>query len=222
MAASSTSAQSIYRPLGLQPGDEYRLLFITEGERNALSSDIADYNAFVTSEANALNSLVRGLAVEWFAIASTSDVDAIENTSMDPSPPGDTGVPIYLVDGASRFANHYDNVWGDRDSIGPSYLLSSPHLTQFGVNAVGPANNVWTGTNYFGRAIGPIGAVTHPTVGVSAAANGRWISNISAPASQAKSFYAISSVLVAVPEPSAMTLFATAFAALFYTRRVSV
>jgi hypothetical protein len=214
MAASSASAQSIYRPLGLEPGGEYRLLFVTEGKRNALSTDIADYNAFVTSEANSPNSLVRGLTIEWFAIASTSGVDAIENTGTDPSPPGDTGVPIYIVDGASRVANHYDQMW-DGAQV---FLLSAPNLTQYGASASSPQNNVWTGTDYNGVAGGiggPIGADNTPSLGSSVSPLGRWINNnFTAVASEAKSFYAISSILVAVPEPSAVTLFATATAAL--------
>jgi hypothetical protein len=222
VTASSASAQSIYRPLGLQPGDEYRLLFVTDGKRNALSTDIADYNAFVTWEANQPNSLVRGLTVEWFAIASTIHVDAIENTGTDPSPPGDTGVPIYLVDGASRVANHYDNLWNP-SSIGDSYLLSAPNLTQYGVGPADAINNVWTGTDYHGVAGGiggAIGADSTPSVGVSLSPNGRWINNnFSASASTAKSFYAVSSVLIAAPEPSAGMLFATAAAALLPRRR---
>ena len=221
IVASSASAQSIYQPLGLQPGDEYRLLFVTDGKRNALSAEIADYNAFVASEANQPNSLVGGLATDWFAIASTNDVDAIGNTGTDPSPPGDTGVPIYLVDGASRIANHYDHLWAGAQVL----LLSAPNLTQYGVAPSSPQNNVWTGTDYNGVAGGiggAIGADNTPTLGSSVSPVGRWINNnFTSVASEAKSFYAISSILVAVPEPSAVTLLALAAAALL-TRRPAI
>jgi hypothetical protein len=222
MATSSAPAQSIYRPLGLGPGDEYRLLFVTEGKRSALSAEIADYNAFVTSQANLPNSLVRGLATEWFAIASTSGVDAIENTGTDPSPAGDTGVPIYLLDGASRVANHYDQLWDGARVL----LPNAPNLTQFGESATSPTNNVWTGTDYNGLAGGiggPIGADNTPSLGSSVSPNGRWINNnFTASASEARSFYAISSILVAVPEPSAALLFTTVIAALLVRRRRSL
>ena len=36
---------------GLQPGDAYHLFFVTDGMRDATSTDIADYNAFVRAEA---------------------------------------------------------------------------------------------------------------------------------------------------------------------------
>ena len=112
--SSITTAQSIYRPLGLQLGDQYRLAFVSEGKRDALSSNIGDYNSFVTDEANASNSIVSELQTDWYAIASTEEVDATENTNTDPTPPGNTGVPIYLVDGQTRIADHYDNLRGRR------------------------------------------------------------------------------------------------------------
>ena len=50
-ALPSVSAQGVVLPAGLQGGDPYRLLIVTEGRRNAVSTNIADYNAFVTAEA---------------------------------------------------------------------------------------------------------------------------------------------------------------------------
>jgi hypothetical protein len=222
MACTSTGAQSIYRPQGLQPGDQYRLVFVTEGKQDALSSNIADYNAFVTNEANAPNSVIRGLATEWFTIASTADVDAIENTETNPSPRGQTGVPIYLVDGQTRFAEHYDNLW-DGDSYGRTYL-GPLHLTQYGVAVVNPINNVWTGTNEYGVAGGfggPLGS-PHPSLGAAPGtfgANGRWINNnFRSLDRETKHLYAISPVLVAVPEPPAIALLCTSLIA-FLRRR---
>lgn len=62
--SAMTHAQSLLHPEGLNPGDKYRLIFITGAQRDGLSSDIADYNAFVMNEANAPNSLVSGLHVD--------------------------------------------------------------------------------------------------------------------------------------------------------------
>lgn len=219
-AATSVAANSIYRPLGLQPGDAYRLVFVTKGTRDALSSDIADYNAFVIAEAKAPTSVVRGLAADWFAIASTVDMDAIENTGTDPSPAGQTGVPIYFVDGATRFADHYDNLW-DGDSSGQMYLGRSM-LTQEGVVPAVQNNNVWTGTDYYGIAGGiggPLGSST-PSLGGSNGFNGRWINNnFRSFASVERSFYGISSVLVALPEPASATWWTASLVA-FLSRRL--
>lgn len=220
-AAGNASAQSIRRPLGLEPGEAFRLLFVTEGKRDATSSNIADYNAFVSSEAISTNSLVRDLEAEWFAIASTTNVDAIQNTGTDPSPVGDTGVPIYLVDGATRVADDYDH-WWDGDSAGFSWLLNSPDLTQNGTPLNG-INNVWTGTGYFGNAGGfggPLGDGITATIGASVAGNGRHINNnFRSLASGENSLYALSSVLTAVPEPSSGALMVLASVSFYIARR---
>ena len=80
LVAENAWAQSILRPMGLEPGDQFRLMFVTEGTRDATSAVIGDYNAFVSSEALLPGSLVRDLDAQWFAIASTADVSAIVNT----------------------------------------------------------------------------------------------------------------------------------------------
>jgi len=220
---ATSHAQSILRPAGLNPGDEYRLAFVTEGKRNASSSDIADYNSFVTDEASASNSLVSGLQTDWRAIASTDDDDATENTNTDPIPVGDTGVPIYLVDGQTRIADHYDNMW-DGDSAGFGILLAPLNLTQYGLAAEDPINNVWTGTDYYGVAGGfggPLGTL-RPTLGASVSSNGRWINNNFNPFfgnSETLSLYAISSVLIAIPEPTTCTLALAALCLVMGRRR---
>lgn len=45
---------AVIAPVGLVPGSQYQLIFVTFSTRTATSSDIADYNAFVTSEAGKL------------------------------------------------------------------------------------------------------------------------------------------------------------------------
>ncbi len=206
--SANCAAQSVRLPAGLNPVDEYRLAFVTFGTRDATSSDIADYNTFVTDEANAPRSIVYGLQTDWFAIASTNDVDAIQNTGTDPTPNGDPGVPIYLVDGLTRVANHYDNMW-DGDSAGFGFLLAPLHLTQYGIAPRSTINNVWTGSDNYGVAGGgggPLGTLT-PSLGVTLSPNGRWINNrYTSSASQEKALYGISSVLIAVPEPSTASL----------------
>ena len=51
MSITSAKATIVTLPTGLNPGDQYRLVFLTSTERNATSSDIAVYNAFVTAAA---------------------------------------------------------------------------------------------------------------------------------------------------------------------------
>jgi len=98
VAAPAVNADVVWPPPGFQLGEqEFRMVFVTSTTRDATSSNIADYNAFVTAAANSDPILSRltgpdGQPVTWTAIASTSSVDAIVNTGTD----GTMGdVPIY-------------------------------------------------------------------------------------------------------------------------------
>jgi hypothetical protein len=72
-AASTSIAVPITVPTGLSPGDEYRLVFVTSTTRNATSSNIADYNLFVTGVANTIPELL-ALGTTWSATGSTRTV----------------------------------------------------------------------------------------------------------------------------------------------------
>ena len=96
-------------PRGLNPGDSYRLVFVTNGTRDASSSNIADYNGFVTTAATAAPEL-GPLATIWKAIAATSAVDVRTNTATDPVANAGTSVPIYDLGGV-RVADGYANLW---------------------------------------------------------------------------------------------------------------
>ena len=113
---SSLHADVVTVPTDLSPGDPYRLVFVTSGTRDTTSLGIADYNAFVTDQANQNADLAR-LGASWFAIASTvtpdytSTVDARDNTSTTPGTDV-AGIPIYLVNsGSNRLADSYADLW---------------------------------------------------------------------------------------------------------------
>src|SRR5690242_18076131 len=93
--AARTDAALITVPPSLSVGDQYRLVFVTSTARNATSTNIADYNTFVTNTANGVAELV-SLGTTWKVIGSTSSVSARDNTGTNPS---STGVPIYRLDG---------------------------------------------------------------------------------------------------------------------------
>ena len=99
------------RPSGVNAGDKFRLLFVTSGERNATSADIADYNRFVQNAAAAGHDAIRGYSAGFRALASTESVDARDNTATT-----GTGVPIYWLN-SSSLADHnadlYDGSWAN-------------------------------------------------------------------------------------------------------------
>jgi hypothetical protein len=89
--AAATSI-SINTPAGLNPGDRFRIAFVTGTTSTALSADIASYNLFVNTAAG--GATYNGSAVTFYAIGSTATVNAYDNifsTTMNDS--------VYLADG---------------------------------------------------------------------------------------------------------------------------
>lgn len=122
---SETYATGITTPTGLNPGDHYRLVFITSTTRDATSSNIADYNNFVTGVANS-NPTLLSLGTTWTAIASTNTVSALANTGTDWRPAGIQGVPIFLLNN-TLLATDYDQLWN----------ATGNHLAAFNINENG-------------------------------------------------------------------------------------
>ena len=130
-------------PPGLMPGDQYRLVFITKDTTTALSTNIADYDAFVTSQANQ-SAMLASLPTSWRVIGSTAAVSAKVHTSTDDSPAGETGVAIYRLDGA-LIASSYDDLW-DGTIQNPLYVAQDGSVLD-------TCCGTWTGTNIYGVAI---------------------------------------------------------------------
>ncbi len=157
---SNASAVS-FIPSELLPGDEYRLVFVTQGRSNATSSNINTYNNFVTNTANAPGAVGNLLeqadlcvTCEWKAIASTATVNAIDNTSTN-FDNVNKGVPIYLVSDSpnmisslTKIADNYEDLWDG--SLDASIDRSERGIPQF-QPTIQPSY-VWTGTDSGGMA----------------------------------------------------------------------
>ncbi|MDJ0732426.1 MAG: PEP-CTERM sorting domain-containing protein [Crocosphaera sp.] len=212
-------------PTDLNPGDEYRLVFVTDGTRDATSSDISVYNDFVTNDVTGsqleMDLMAEGLNPDWFAIGSTATVDAIDNTSTT-----GTGVPVYLITG-ERVADDYVDLWDGSISRNIDTTPSDDTLTglisDFDLR-------VWTGTfdggvkepsgtgvlGAFGSAPGLVG---QSLFGISLASDPRWYFNRPFGFDQvvlSQRMYGMSSVLSvpvpvvqSTPEPSSLLSFIT-------------
>jgi hypothetical protein len=77
-------------PAGLNPGDQFRFVFVTDARGAATSMSIGDYDNFVNAQAG--GATYNGTTVTWQAIVSTSTVHAIDHI-------GQTNTPVYLSDG---------------------------------------------------------------------------------------------------------------------------
>lgn len=188
-------ATTVVAPPDLGAGASYRLVFVTSGLMNASSHDIADYNAFVTSQAN-VSAELAALATSWKVLGSTSSVDAKTNSATDPAVAG--GVPIYNLRG-ELVASNYADLWDG--------LLAKPiNFDQYGA-AVSQA--VFTGTSTSGTGIpdrqlgGPNGYRVQ--YGYSNAIGSGWTNaNDWTGTLTALHYYGISDTLaIPVPEPEA-------------------
>ena len=201
LTPTSALAVPITTPTGLNPGDQYRLVFITSQAHNATSGDITVYNTFVDGLGD---SAFPSLATTWTAIASTSSVDARDNTGTNS--PG--GVPIYLLDGKSKIADDYADLWdGDIDHA-------------LNINEAGNVAGVlaWTGTDGSGvklalQNVHPLGGGVFTGGGSGAATNSQWVSagGFDPSNNNPMPLYALSGVLTVpdvtpVPEPATLLL----------------
>jgi hypothetical protein len=213
---SSTFGSIVIVPPGLNPGDTYRLAFVTDGGTYATSSDIAYYNAFVTSEALAVTALA-DLGTTWAVIGSTATLSAKANTGTDPSLL--LGVPIFGLDGVKIVDNNID-LWDGT-------LDTGIHVTPTGANLpTGGSIAVWTGTDYqTGGASnnGVLGAINSVAFGAPGWTDFRWTEGGSnAGWATTEGLYGMSGLLVApavAPEPDSAILFATGILALALQRR---
>jgi hypothetical protein len=91
-------------PTGLAPGFQYEIAFVTSDSMTATSTNIADYNSFVTQEADK-NPVLAGLGASWYVMGSTTTVKASANA------PTSAGVPIYNTAGQLIIADS-SHLWG--------------------------------------------------------------------------------------------------------------
>ena len=145
LASVAAQAMPVTVPAGLNPGDTYRLAFVTSTTTNADSTDINFYNQFVTDAAN-LSPELAALGTTWTAIASTATDDVRYNTSTLTLAEGGTrSAPIYGTDGYLIAADN-DEFWQVSFPF-PGRRNPLFHLDENGITTApgeGPWS-VWTG-----------------------------------------------------------------------------
>ncbi len=195
--ASTCHAQVILQPEGLEPGDQYRLIFTTSQKRDATSSNIEDYNNFVQSVAESSpEAAMWGL--EWKAVAATMEVDARSNTRVIPGM-SDEDIPVFRLDGVLMAIN-YETFWR-RDN---SFIQVAPNVDESGVTLIDGTNEIlaWTGAGFDGTpsASSRILGSDRANVGIANSSSidtWAWESNLT---NLDRHMYAVSELLIAVPE----------------------
>ena len=134
------------KPADIGAGEQFRLMFVSSTTRDALSTDIADYNTFVRTRAAAGVTAMQTYANDFTALVSTASVNARANTLTRAT---DTDAPIYRARSgtvsandrvAVDYADFYDGTW-PTSAIGYD---ESGTLVNIGLQ------HFWTGTNVDG------------------------------------------------------------------------
>jgi hypothetical protein len=223
-------------PDGLNPGDQYRLAFVTIATTNAFNSTLAYYNGIVNDDVAASSALL-SLGASWTAIVSTggSGERAYQNTDTCPTCPGTAHHPIYNLHGELIAVDYYD-LWSvDSDADGIATAI------QYNRNGEAVITYVWTGTqaNGFGAgypstegayALGAIDFVLNvgwPAIGQSDQAGTAWINAQQGGSDETYPtwfenpypLYALSSPITVVPVPAAIWLLGSGLIALLAFRR---
>lgn len=215
--AFHTHAAAIIVPPGLNPGDTYRILFVTSTTRDAKSANISDYNTFVTNAAN-LDANLLALGTTWSALASTLTVNALTNAGLSTS---DTTTRFYNTAGAllaTGVAVPTTGLYGGDTTAHTAAILLE--------NGAVPASSqpIWTGTGRDGLTLYPVGTSSEATAGITNATSYKWMTAFIPPDDFQLSYYGVSAQLQVpengVPEPGSIALTGLGTAAIFFFRRV--
>jgi hypothetical protein len=184
----------------LAPGSQYQMMFVTADSRDATSTNLGDYTAFINAEAAPVNAVLPsgGAGLTWAPLFEFG------NTNSPVEPPLTlSGFPVYNTTGqqvfttAGLFAG--PSPLGPGNPPGPSIPLSPILYTQFGT---ANASNVWTAAL----------TITQEGINIPVSFEGRsdatdasWLSaSGNAPFTTALPFYALSSPIT-VPASFANT-----------------
>lgn len=192
LAATSVQAQVTTLPSSLLFGQKYYLAFVTSGSISGTSANVADYDAFVQAQAN-LNGLgtISGVPVTWKALVSTPSISAFNHLGISGS------TPIFRLNDV-QIASGSSDLWDGN-------LSAALNVDQFGTTLT--SGTAWTGTQDNGLAYPglELGSST-PIFGGPNATTAPWLVSGSGTNSNTFRVYAFSQELIAVPEPTSISL----------------
>ena len=195
LAVSSTFAD-VFVPDGLNPGDEYHLVFVTREAIDAINADINVYNDFAQNQA-AMNPELTGtsMGVTYSAIVSTPTVDARDNALIE--------APVYLVNG-TMIATGFADMWDGSLNSPINYDQHMELRSDF----------AWTGSTSIGIGfdsfeVGSPSDLQMALIGTSTTQGSSWIEFTQLGQANHSLIYALSSKLTVptvVPEPASLVV----------------
>lgn len=192
-------AVDIATPVGLNSGDTFRLVFVTDNKYSGEQSDPEAYDLMVNNDAQFVGGLMYGgQTIAWQAlIATIIGVNEREYTLPLARVPTNSQIPIYQLNGlkvADSGTDFWDGSLQNPINITPSFYQDT-NDTEF----------AWTGFDATGHPEHVIGS-SFADVGLPYRTDGTWaVANNLYPSGNAQ-LYAVSGVLTVVPEPTTTAL----------------
>ena len=206
-------------PIGLQGGDQFRIIFVTPGTIQATSPDINTYNDFANSQA--AGATYNGVVIHWSAIVSTDAKDARDNIGMTNNPifmangtevaTSAKAVPGGLWWGEPLLANPVQDLTGNTYS-GGIWTGTCGIGTEYVTTALPDGSNTkvlvpWGAGNTTNVTVGGINYSNQVEVGNIGGSGYSWVSTGTVTLNTTPlHIYAISDVLFVVPEPSSFLI----------------
>jgi hypothetical protein len=187
MTVQALDAPAALIPAGLSPGDQFYIIFVTSTARDATSTDIADYNAFVNTAADLSSAKdTDNASITWRVVAATAGNDQCDPYNGDVS-----ATPIYNLNGV-KLAN-------DRADMLDGTIAARVEYDETGTSA--GFDFVWTGCLSSGTAdaANQLGTAT-PMHGNKFQTISVWLEQSPQPNTNSHRFYAVSPKLT-VPNP---------------------
>jgi hypothetical protein len=180
-------------PAGLNPGDHFYLVFVTDGTTPAASTDISTYDAIVSAEAASAGlNTYNGSPVTWQTLGSTEGGSTVAASRFSPT------ASIYRLDGA-RIATGAADLYD-------SSIENAINLTP--TNATLSGNSIWTGSNADGTEAKGLGGDGGSTTFGLLATDSTWLNSNTATSTDPHNLYAFSNQLTVAPEPASAGLLA--------------
>ena len=130
------------QPDCLRPGQQYRILFASRGQRMANSADITSYDAWLQEQADASSQMPDDIASQFKVLGSTSSTNARAHTDTEASDDPENGILVFYYRGrkvADSYADLYDGSWDTAEARNERGEIFRP--------GQGGSRWVWTGTN---------------------------------------------------------------------------
>lgn len=200
---ATTTNASLVVPAGLNPGDAYRVIFVSSTPIDGASSNIVDYDAHVQAAADAAGI---GGALQWISIVSTTSESAFNHVTNFVS--ADSNVPIFNQMG-QLIASTASDLWS---GISTAVMYDEKGSMGHG--------GMWTGTDIGGAAFinRELGS-SAPEIGLSTSDTSQWLTWMaSTSTAEMHALYGLSATITvtSIPVPAAVWLLGSGLLSLFW------